>query len=481
MVQPFERLPADEFSSIHGRWKRSITFLLATASAVALFGCLAPDPAPRDWNVLLITIDTLRADHLSCYGYPRPTSPTIDKVAGDGVLFEQAIAQRSQTWPSVTSIMTSLYPHQHGVRRNGQLLESPVTTLAGVMQDHGYRTAANITNMRKARHPGFGELSRFGGDDRDSSATRAAIDWLEEIGDERFFLWIHYIAPHKPYRPPPPFDGLFEDTYTGTVDGEKKTLDQITLDKVDLSAEDLAHVIALYDGEIAYADEQVRQVLATLEDRDLAERTLVVITSDHGEELFQRNHYFYHSNSIYDSVLRVPWIVKPPDPELVESGNRVSRVVELIDMAPTILDLVGLPVPASFGGRSHASLVLGGNDSREDETAAFSELPWGVMSIRTARWRYIVNTRGEYCREQPYSLVEDARRDGYAIGREELYDRFKDSEELVDLMSGDSAELLPATLKARLEQWRGAWAPDTNPAPIDPEIEAELKALGYIE
>ena len=454
---------------------------LATISIAALLSCSAP--APREWNVLLITIDTLRADHLSCYGYERSTSPTLDALAAEGVLFEQAIAQRSQTWPSLTSIMTSLYPHEHGVRRNGQRLDGPVLSLAEVMKTHGYRTGASLTNMRQAEHPGFEETFFFKGDDRDLEATKAAIDWLEGVGNEKYFFWLHYIAPHKPYRPPTPFDRLFGEPYTGKLGGERETLDQITLDKVDLAAEDLAHVIALYDGEIAFVDDQIQKVLEALESAKLAPRTLIVLTADHGEELFQRNHYFYHSNSIYDSVLHIPWIVRLPDPSAAKAGRRVARVVESIDFAPTILGLLGLPIPDAYRGESHAALILGDEGAPDEEPAAFSELPWGVMSIRTASWRYVSNPQGSFSRERPYGLVEDARRDGYAIGRQELYDHRNDPGELNELLTSGSGDARSATrrLKERLATWSVGWTPATAQTEIDPRALEELRALGYVE
>ena len=363
---------------------------LAFLSLVAMLGC-SPQ-ATRDWNVLLITVDTLRADHLSCYGYERATSPTIDELAQGGALFEQAIAQRSQTWPSLTSIRTSLYPHEHGVRRNGQPLEGPARTLARVMQEHGYRTAASLTNMRRAKHPGFEEVFFFKGDARDLQATRSAIDWLTTAGDTKFFFWLHYIAPHKPYRPPAPFDQKFGEPYSGDVDGERETLDRITLDKVELSDEDLAHVVALYDGEIAFVDDQIRQVLDVLEASGLDDNTLIVFSSDHGEELFQRNHYFYHSNSIYDSVLHIPWIVRLPDQSDGAAGRRVSRVVESIDFAPTVLDLLALPIPDSFRGESHAGLITGSREALAQEPARF---------LRAALGRLVDPHRRLAVRQQP--------------------------------------------------------------------------------
>ncbi len=452
---------------------------LATISITALLGCSAP--TPRDWNVLLITVDTLRADHLSCYGYERSTSPTADLLAEGGILFEQAISQRSLTWPSLTSIMTSLYPHEHGVRKNGQRPVRPTQMLAEVMQDHGYRTGASLTSMRKAEHPGFREIFPFSGDNRDFEATQAAIDWLRRIGDERFFFWLHYNAPHTPYQPPSPFDKRFGEPYAGGVNGEIETLDQITLDKVNLPAEDLKHLIALYDGEIAFVDDQISQVLGTLREKGLAERTLIVFTADHGEELFQRNHYFYHGNSIYDSVLHVPWIVKLPDPRIATGGRRVARVVELIDLAPTILDLLGLPIPASYRGKTHAALVLGGQETSGEEPAAFSELPWGVLSIRTSQWRYVSNPQGSFSRLRPYRLVEDARQDGYPIGRQELYDHLADEGELRDLLVSGSADGSSASVKKRLEEWRASWVPPSDQPKPDPEIQQELRALGYIQ
>ena len=170
-----------------------------------------------NYNLVLISVDALRADHLSCYGYPRKTSPTIDALAGEGALFTNTMAQRGLTFPSLASIMTSLYPVKHGVRDNGMRLNGPKISLAQILKKKGYACAAFSGNpsVSKAKWEGFDCIK--GGGDRE--VTTQAIEWLKSYHDKKLFLWIFYFAPHKPYDPPAPYKNLFDPSYKGNIDG----------------------------------------------------------------------------------------------------------------------------------------------------------------------------------------------------------------------------------------------------------------------
>jgi arylsulfatase A-like enzyme len=428
---------------------------------------------PRPLNVLLLTIDTLRADHLSCYGYDRPTRPAIDQLAAQGVLFRTPIVQRGGTWPSLTSILTSMYPHTHGIRKNGEQLDASKKILAELLRDEGYATAAFLTNMTSAPNRGFDEKPRFPEKPRDAKATEAAIRWLEENRNRRFFVWLHLMGPHEPYAPSGRFARMFETGYRGRLNGKRGTLERIQRRKRPLSEPELAHIVSLYDGDVAEVDQKIGAVVSSLDRLGLADRTLVVFTSDHGEELYEHNRYFFHSYSIYESVLRVPLVMRLPG--TLPQGATVVAPVESIDIAPTILDLLGIPLPDDFEGESLAGRILGQPSGAE--AVAFSELGPEIFSIRTERWHYIYN---------PLELRAPTTRDRakrakpvFEIAREELYDALNDPRETTNLVHEHPE--LAAQLRQRLRAWIETSGATYRSQELLPEAEEELRALGYLE
>jgi arylsulfatase A-like enzyme len=284
------------------------------------------------YNVLLVTVDSLRADHLGCYGDSRASTPSMDRLATEGVLFERAETSVPITLPAHASLLTGTYPACHGVRNDGTYRLGPrAETLAEILKRFEYRTGAVIS--------GYPLVSRFGlsqgfdtYDDhlppererqigfRERTAeevARAGIAWLEAIGSQRFFLWLHFFDPHAPYAPPSPYAERFSR--------------------------------APYDGEIAFVDTQVGQVLETLRNLGLTDRTLVVLVSDHGEGLGDHGEAT-HGAFLYESTLRVPMILSLPGP--LPRGRRVLTPVRTIDLMPTILRIVDLPEPDDVQGTS---------------------------------------------------------------------------------------------------------------------------------
>ena len=327
-------------------------------------------------NVVVVTVDTLRADHLGAYGYARPTSPRIDGLARRGLLFRNAETVQSATWPALTSLHTSLYPSAHGVIWNGWRPRGRFVTLADLLHAKGYGTAAFLSNMTRAEHPGFSRVFRARGGDQvrqDEEAVAAAVRHLEEVRDRPFFLWLHLISPHADYAPPAAYD-----TYTtpgaSTVGGTIAELEAARAKGVRFTEADVARVVALYDGEVAFTDAQVGRVLDALRDLRLQERTLVVFSADHGEDLHEHNRYFFHSPSLYSSSLHVPLILALPG--VLPQGVETDHPASLVDVAPTVLSLLGLPFPSSFQGKrppargsaARRSRAHGGlrRDERED-------------------------------------------------------------------------------------------------------------------
>ncbi len=445
-------------------------------------------------NLLLISIDTLRADHLSAYGYERETSPAIDALAREGVLFENLIAQRGSTWPSLTSILTSMYPRSHGVRANGTQLDASKRILAEWLQERGYATGAFLTNMTTAPNRGFDvkpEIPK--GADRDLRATRTALRWIRGQRERPFFAWLHLMAPHHPYRPSGSLPEGFDTGYRGELDGSHETLHGIYVRRDALSQAELEHIVSLYDADIAQADAHVKQLLDGLDRAGLAESTLVVFVSDHGEELYEHNHYFFHAYSIYESVLRIPLILRLPG--VLPAGLRVSDVVETVDIAPTILQLLGIPRPSAFEGRSLTERIFEGLDATQGREAAaqraegerrwaparlgaaFSELGPEITSVRTGRWHYIRNPGG--LTSPGTAAGDDGHQPHFRIETEELYDVSDDPWETRNL-ARERPEVA-ASLRRRLETWLGPREDRYRVEALRPETEAELRALGYLD
>ena len=322
--------------------------LLGAALAVALLvavlwarskGPAAPAHGDPPLSLLLVTIDTLRADHLGCYGDGDASTPAIDRLAAEGVLFEQASTCVPVTLPSHASILTGTYPVFHGVRNNGAYrLDDAALTLAEILRGRGWRTGAVI-----AAYPLLAQFGLAQGFDtyddalppererqigyREKSAeevSRAGLDFLAKDAEPPFYLWLHYFDPHIPYAPPEPFAGRFR--------GKP------------------------YDGEIAFVDEQIGRVLERIRRPDLASRTLVVLMSDHGEGLGDHGE-LQHGVFLYRSTLQVALMVKQPGNR--GAGKRVAAPVALSDLMPTLARAGGATPPAGLDGRDLAPALAG--------------------------------------------------------------------------------------------------------------------------
>ncbi len=391
-------------------------------------------------NLLLVTIDTLRADHVGCYGDADAQTPVLDGMAARGVRFETAVAHTPITGPSHASILTGLTPLEHGVRNNGGfVLPRNVPTIAEDLARVGYDTAAFVSGFPLDKRFGYGRGFRVyddhfphGNDPRRApyverpadQTTGVALKWLDQRPSSAapWFMWIHYYDPHSPYEPPPEYAKRFA-----------------------------THP---YDGEIAFVDAQLGVVLHRIESLGLSGRTLVVVTADHGESLGEHGEAT-HGIFLYDATLKVPWIMVGPG---VPAG-RVSRVVgRLIDVAPTLLDYAGQAIPPGIEGRSLRPAVEG--RSMPDEPAyaeslfANLHLHWAPLHAwRTARWKLI-----------------DAP-------RPELFDLEHDGAELHDLSTSEAQRV--ADMRRPLRAALNTPTPDATSA-VGAEAAERLRALGYI-
>ncbi|GAB4352535.1 MAG: hypothetical protein Kow0099_36770 [Candidatus Abyssubacteria bacterium] len=431
---------------------------------------------PERENVVLITIDTLRADHLGCYGYPRNTSPSIDKFADASVLFTQCISQASSTLPSHASIFTSLYPPTHGVIHNLAALRPEIPSLVKVFRKHDYFTCAVVSNIvlesRFGLNQGFQtyderlvshELNRKNFLERPANAaTDAAIDWLRTNMDSTFFLWIHYIDPHGAYYPPEEYRPLFvgDEWYS-----EEKEM-SISTDAFDPHAipkyqslfgeTNPSYYVAQYDAEIRFTDHEVGRFLRFLEETGLMRNTIVVLTADHGETMTEREYCFTHTFRTYDELTHIPLIIHFPNSGL---RKRVDAQVRAIDIMPTLLDRLDMKNPYKVHGQSLMKLIENGEQPPPELAVSYSdygipslEAAFGFQrSVRTPRWKFIRNLpRGA---DELYSLENDPAETVNLAGSEpqvlrQMRQMFDEWERAIE----EGAVLEPALSKERIEQ-----------------------------
>ncbi len=418
--------------------------LLKSALALACLCLCAVSPACSDkaprQNVLFITIDVLRADHLGCYGYPRETSPAIDAFAEKSVLFENCISQSTSTVPSHASIFTSLYPPSHGVITNVARLSDEIPSLIKVFESNDYSTGAIISSFvlqsDRGLTQGFEtydetlesiELNRRGYPERHAdSTTDTAISWLREREGEDFFLWIHYIDPHGAYYPPEEYREMFvgDEWYS---EGEELEISADFLPNTIPKYQELfgnknpSYYISQYDGEIRFTDDHIGRLLRFLDESGLASNTIVVLTADHGESFTERDHCFTHSIRTYDEQAMIPLIIRFPNLGLSE---RIEPQVRAIDIMPTVLDRLGLENPYTVHGQSLMKLITSGKKPPSDSALIYSEhglkfleLSIGSQkSIRTQQWKLTRNSwNGTW---ELYNLKEDPGETTNLAGKE---------------------------------------------------------------
>lgn len=434
---------------------------------------------PPGTNLVLISIDSLRPDHLGAYGYRRLTSPHLDRLAREGIVFERAWSTTTWTLPAHLSMLSSLVPPVHNVRRTNERVSEKVELLPERLAQAGYRSAAVVSGLFLDRRYGFDQgwevyddRTAFAGGDlhehENVSSGRVharALELLDRLQSEPFFLFLHYFDVHYDYRPPPPYDRLFDPDYAGPVSGTHFARD--LLRRRELAARDLEHLVALYDGEIRWVDAWLGRLFAELERRGLGERTLVVVTSDHGEE-FLEHRRFGHAQNLYEPTLRVPLLVRLPGGRL--GGRRSEVPVSLTDLAPTLAAAAGLPPPSGWMGRDLLPLLEGRG------SIAPADLYADLFGRRRAliadgAWKAILERR--------YVRGRDQRR----ARSLELFDLARDPGERDDRAAADATRA--ETLRRRLERaWHGfqraAAGLDAGRVENDPEFEKELRALGYL-
>lgn len=489
----------------------SLPKLLALVLASALVGCGAkarPGTPPK--HVLLITVDTLRADHLSAWMYGRPTTllPVseaerqrgadlcIDTLAAEGVMFQSAFTPRGMTTPAVASLMTGLTPLEHGLLDNGQVLSEDFGTVAETFAAAGFDTAAFTANALlvppSGLAQGFGTFESFNGPDRDIEVVGAAMRWLGQRDLDAgppIFLWLHLMGPHLPYDPLPmgtstgplDFTTMFTDPdYQGEANGSREFLDAAYKDRRPLDGLDVNEIVGLYDGEVARINRIVRTFLQLYagiyeeEPKNHLDDTLLVFAADHGEELYEHNQYWAHSKSVYSSVLHVPLFFRHPGSL---TGRRViDEKVTLEDIAPTLFDWFDLAPPGHLYGRSLLPLVDSYVKRDFDSRPAFGMWRDKIFTVRASKqvgqgdWRLVWNPENIEPNDKPPG--------SYPIPELALYDLARDPKEQRDV-SAEHPEVVGA-LKAELKAWLEGQvrAEGTGKSPA---LKSALDHLGYGE
>jgi len=459
-------------------------------------------------NLLFLTIDTLRADHVGAYGYQRRTSPWMDRYSRDALLFQLPVTQKTCTAPSFATMMTGLYPRTHGLSQNQSELADESNTLAERLGRQGYQTAAFVSNPACSQIFSFDQgfdffhFTFYDEVEESSALNRDVASWLENQEEEPFFLWLHYNDPHSPYEVEEPFRSLFSnDLYGGRYRdrpvkiGRRARPGVIPRSQVIDDSVDLDHYVAQYDAEIRHNDFYLQQMMALLQRAGLLENTLVVLLSDHGESLVEHGYYMNHGHNAYNTQAVVPLIFRHPS---LPRATVVPEIVQLVDLLPTLLSMLGVPYdPTEMEGRDLTPLIRG-QGMPAGESVSFTEgkyeYKYSHIAVWDGKWKLImVPVKLAY----PLNRIVEAKTrfwfggpvvNGYRtkVLRFELYDMEADPGETVNLAgSGLEAE---AGERRHLMHWL-----DAHPVRLKRRVLSrqeiderssnladQLEALGYV-
>ena len=419
------------------------------------------DAYGRAKGIVLVSIDTLRRDHVGAYGYRAPTTPRLDALAREGLIADDAVSVSSWTLPSHLSMLTSVDPAVHGGTDMRHGFGGSVPTLPGLLRAAGYTTQAVTSHLYVSAvyglDQGFDRLD-FHQDRRATDVANRAIDLVDRFGDRPLFLFLHFYDPHWHYDPPEAMRALFDRPYSGSITGRWGDFSARTPDSV--SPADLDHLLALYDGEIRYTDDEVGRVLDHLARRGALRSTLVLVTSDHGEEFLEHGSW-EHRKTLYEEVIRVPLIAHWPG----VAPRRETAPVSLLDVAPTILAWAGVPPPPSFQGRSLLAPLGPGDREAYGETDHTVDGSHKLfLRAGARRWKAILSL--------------DAS--GKSVRGEEWYDLAGDPSEKA---SAPPPAAAAEAIRARaLLRWKAGRAKESAARPVclSEEQKERLRALGYV-
>jgi arylsulfatase A-like enzyme len=482
------------------------------AAPVSASRVTAPGAHP---NVVLVTVDTLRADHLGCYGAASAKTPNIDALALESAQFLDTTSQANTTGPSHTSMLTGVYPAVHGALHNGVPISNRVRALPELLADAGYATAAFVSGFT-LKQEACGLAPRFQRYDDELIAwhwmpevaahlrlfkvaiqianTRGcrplradrpaqetvdgAIAWLDSRRkDQPFFLWVHCYDPHAPYTPPPPFDRMHDPDYPKDPNVNWYTLSTRERKALVADEREVTHMRALYAGEISYTDAQLGRLFDHLRNAQLWKDSIVILTSDHGEGLGEHGYYFDHGTFLYDTELHVPLLVHVPGG--AGAGARIAGQTRLLDLAPTVLDALQMPIPEGWSGSSLVPLIRAQLPPQDRPSFGHGELS-GELS------GYELDGRKLSLRNKHHKLIwtSDYWLDSVRVPEKlELYDLESDPLEQRDLWPpAEGSKALADEMRARLDAWRQACESIylRSSERLSAEVEAQLRLLGYL-
>ena len=438
-------------------------------------------------NVIVIEVDCLRADHVGSYGYSKNTTPNVDRLAENGLLFEKFFTTSTWTRPSVASLICSQYPGQIGISDIKGSLPGDRMTLAMLMRLAGLYTVGFVANGHLSADWGFHrgydeyhELWRSREFDPDrvykvdgktlpsaENMSEVILNWLDNNHDKRFFLYSFFIDPHDPYTPPEEFAERFSPDYTGEFDGTRESL--ALLNKrcnkdPEPFRKDIAHLTALYDAEIAYFDRELGRIIEKLKNLDLLDKTLLVFTADHGEAFWEHGK-FTHGKTIYQEEVHVPLILHGPQ---IPKGKRLDSIVSMIDIMPSLLEYVGGKIPPKqCDGRSFWSLVEGKKE-------------WIRPTAFVDVWSAPQKSRVRGVMSNKYKIIEYPK-----SGRFQFYNYEEDPEEKRNLFR-DNSDFIDS-YKRILRSYEPFYyesvtlADSGAPQPASNEALDNLKGLGYLK
>lgn len=438
-------------------------------------------------KIILISLDTLRADHLGCFGYDRPTSPHLDKLAGDGVLFSNCFSQAPYTISSHMSMLTGLNPSRHRVYSMEDSLSTEIETLADRLRARGYSTAAFTGGGQVSHIFGFSKGFDSYQERTESISSGSGIPqllqmfeaWIDRHRDQSFFLFLHTYQLHDPYSPPAPYNRIFADAQARWTEVfmSREVLDLRRLRFKDLAAAEKRNIVALYDGEIRYTDEGlIKPLLDQLREQGLYDQTMIIVTSDHGEEFFDHGSWL-HSSNLYNELIHVPLLIKFPGSRY--GGRKIDAVVRLLDIMPTILEAAGAGASTrDLDGRSLLKLIQG---KESGERVFFSEIknvPDIPDRIAAGRGEHKLIFNQEYTEAE--ASVYDPRPISPAIV--ELFNLIRDPSEKVNL--AEKAAAPARKLMEEIAAYRAAaeaLLKKKGAVTIDKQLRERLKALGYLK
>jgi len=449
---------------------------VSLAPSLFLGGCGTKEGQEDNTNVIFISIDTLRADHLGCYGYERNTSFNIDSFAQQNILFKNCFIHEPCTAPSHMSMFTGLYPVTHGVNRFSVLDES-ITTLAEVLKSEGYRTLGFVRQCGQLC-PEFGFARGFDvyieKNHRDFIAelqNKLMAKYLKKNKDEKLFVFIHYYDVHSdfgrlPYDSPPPYDRMYYPDYAGNFSGgngeifASEYLVHLNKNKVSLKDDDLRYITSMYDGSVTYTDKYLGELFEILKELELYDKSLIIVTSDHGEE-FQEHGWMLHGNPyFYEELVHVPLIIKLP--WATTGGKIIENLVESIDFMPTILGTLGIKNVPKMQGENFMRIIESPDAKWKYSVFGYSVAEGPRAFLRNRRWKLVADNIYKENNFKVFDLSNDPA---------EEFDIMGNPQDVTDELK---RELLGRYVKVE----RHGSLEKVQATPEQLEI---LKSLGYVE